>query len=185
MNTLSFIYEFVHFVASFIPHIGICRTTHGGVRFRRGNVVKEIIPGLYFWIPAFTAVKLVPVVARPVDLPSQSVTTADLKPVTISVTLTAEISDVVTAMTKTDSIDNIIMDIAACAAPPVIFNRSFEDNMVQYGEVLKEILEETRRLLRPYGVKVNKAGLTDFTEARVYRHVGDAQFVVADDEKSS
>lgn len=182
-EAFAFIHEFVTWIASFIPHVGICATTHGGVRFRRGNRVKVIKPGLYVWMPICTEIKMICVVAKPYDIPSQALTTKDLKSIAVSITLTCEIEDSQKACTETEDVDNTILDIAACAATPVMFKRDFKKTLEEYPKVLKEILEEARKLLRPYGVKVIKVGITDITEAKVHRHIGDPQYSGGEEEE--
>ena len=182
-EAFAFIHEFVTWIASFIPHIGICATTHGGVRFRRGKKVRVIKPGLYVWMPICTEIKIICTVAKPIDLPSQALTSQDMKSIAVSITLTAEIEDVFKACTETEDVNNTIMDIAACAATPVIYKREFENTLKEYTKVLREILEEARKLLKPYGVKVLKAGITDITQSKVYRHIGDPQYSGGEEEE--
>lgn len=182
-EALAFIHQFVTWLASFFPRPGICATTHGGVKFKRGKKVVPITPGIYWWIPAWTEIKLICVVEKPTDVPSQSVTSLDMKSIAVSITLTTRINDVVAACTKCEDIDNMVMNVAALAATPIIYKRTFEETMAQYDTVVKEILEVARRLLNRYGTKVPTLGITDITETKVHRHIGDPQYTGGEEEE--
>jgi regulator of protease activity HflC (stomatin/prohibitin superfamily) len=165
--------ELLAWIVHFFPHLGICRATHGGVKFVRGKKVKPIRPGLYWYWPAVTEVVLEPVCRRPVDIPAQSLTTNDDITTLVSVTLVVEISDPVKAFGKTWDIDELIMDVGAAAATEIVPEQSWANlrGKLRNG-ITEKLLKSARNLLRPYGVRVLKARFTDFAEHTVIRHEG-------------
>lgn len=165
--------DVLRWMVCFLPHLGLCRATHGGVKFVRGWKVKKISPGLFWYWPAVTEVELIPVCRHPVDLPAQTFTTSDGHTVLISVTLVIEISDTIRALGKTWDIDDMIMDVGAAAATECI--PSMRWDAVRKGfknGLFDKLAKAARNLLRPYGVRVIKARITDCSEATVIRHEG-------------
>lgn len=181
MAGLTWFGELVRWVADLIPRWEICRATHGGVKFVRGRKVKPIRPGIYWFWPAVTECVLLPVVRHPVDLPAQSLTTRDGKSVMLSITLVVEVVDVIRALGKTWDVDDMIRDIGRAAAGELVPTLRFSE--LRGPDVPDDLAKTARRLLRPYGVRVIRARLTDCTKNLVVRTVGDGSLVPVPEEE--
>jgi regulator of protease activity HflC (stomatin/prohibitin superfamily) len=169
----SWLGDLARWMAMWVPRLGVCRATHGGVKFVRGKKVKAIRPGLFLWWPLVTEYVIIPTVRHPVDLPSQSLTTKDGKSIMVSVTLVVEISDVIRALGRTWDVDDMISDVGTAASIPVVCGRTWSELRKGLEEdVCDELVQEARKLLRPYGVKVIKGRFTDIAEHMVIRHEG-------------
>jgi regulator of protease activity HflC (stomatin/prohibitin superfamily) len=166
----SWIGDLVAWFAALIPRWDICRATHGGVKFVRGHKVKPIAPGIFWYWPAVTECVLIPVVRHPVDLPAQSLTTKDGKSVMVSVTFVVELVDVVKALGKTWDVDDMIRDVGRGAAGELVPTLKFTE--LRDPDVKDDLAKTARRILRPYGVRVVRARLTDCTKNIVIRTVG-------------
>ncbi len=167
--------DFLRWAICFFPHLGLCRATHGGVKFVRGKKVRPIRPGLFWYWPLVTEIEMRPTCRYPVDLPAQSLTTADQRTVLVSVTLVVEIADPVKAFGQTWEIDDMIGDIGAAAATEIIPVMRWESILQELKSGLSDKLAKAARgLLRPYGVRVIKARFTDLAEHKVFRHEGGA-----------
>jgi regulator of protease activity HflC (stomatin/prohibitin superfamily) len=177
----SWIGDLARWLANLIPRWDICRATHGGVKFVRGWKVKPIRPGIYWYWPAVTECVLIPVVRHPVDLPAQSLTTKDGKAVMLSVTYVVEITDVVRALGKTWEIDDMIRDVGRGAAGELVPRLRFTE--LRDPDVKDDLAKTARRLLRPYGVRIVRARLTDCTKNLVIRTVGDGALVPVPEEE--
>jgi regulator of protease activity HflC (stomatin/prohibitin superfamily) len=164
--------DFLRWIVCFLPHLALCRATHGGVKFVRGKKVRAIRPGLFFWWPLVTEYVIVPTVRHPVDLPAQTLTTSDGKRVLVSVTLVVEISDVVKALGKTWDVDEMICDVGAASSIPVVCSRKWSELRREVEEACEDLAKEARALLRPYGIRVVKGRFTDLAECMVIRHEG-------------
>jgi hypothetical protein len=132
-----------------------------------------------------TETVIVPTVRHPVDLPAQTLTTADGKRVLVSVTLVVEIADVVKALGKTWDVDEMICDVGAASSIPVVCSRKWGELRREIEGACDELAKEARALLRPYGIRVVKGRFTDLAECMVIRHEGGggvAAVPVAEDE---
>jgi len=173
-TAFAWVGELVRWMVCWVPRLGLCRATHGGVRFIRGAKVKRIWPGLYVYWPLITEVEVIPTARQSINLPPQTLVTKDGRSVFISVVYTVEITDPVKAIGHAwDTVDTI-NDIGATAAVQIVTSRTFaelRDNLA--GEVCEELAKEAQKLLKPYGVKILQGRLSDFAECRVFRLIGD------------
>jgi regulator of protease activity HflC (stomatin/prohibitin superfamily) len=169
-DILSLLGDLVRSLISFIPRIGICRATHGGIKFVRGWKIKKIEGGLYAFWPLTTEVVVIPVVRQCCNPPAQVLTTKDGKTVVVSPVLVVEITDVVKALGRTWDIDDLLLDIAGLAAVQLVADRTWDE--LRSGSVAEELAKKSHELLKPYGVKVTMARLTDCAECEVYRVIG-------------
>ena len=158
---------------AFIPRVKIVRATHGGVRFRNGKSASEIKPGIIVYWPIVTEVDIIPVARQTHNLPSQSLLTKDGKTVVVGGVVVYAIQDVVAAISKNWDVSETINDITMVAITQVITSHTLEylqENLV--GGVIAQLTRETRRRLRPFGVKVYRTALTDFSTCMVIKNIG-------------
>jgi regulator of protease activity HflC (stomatin/prohibitin superfamily) len=194
----TFVGEFFRWVAKFFPRLRICEVTYGGVKFKRGKKIKEIKPGLFVYWPLVTSIQLIPTKHHSIDLPAQSLTTrsrlADDEQeddegeqsccVGVSTVVVLTIPDVVKALTETHDIDGLITEVGGSATVKAVTTRSFNTCLEELTkEVEHEITLEARKLLRRYGVHVERAYITDFSMSKTFRHMGDGPGVIEDDEE--
>jgi regulator of protease activity HflC (stomatin/prohibitin superfamily) len=157
----------------FIPRIKIVRSTHAGVRFRHGKTPREIKPGIIVYWPIVTEVDIIPVARQTHNLPSQSLLTKDGKTVVVGGVVVYSIIDIVACMSRNWDITETINDITMVAIAKVITSHSLQylqENLT--GDILLQLTRETRRRLRPFGVKVYKTALTDFSTCMVIKNIG-------------
>jgi len=176
----TFIGEFFRWCAKFFPRLMLCRSTHGGVKFK-GKKNTEIKPGLFMYWPLVTEVKLIPTAHYPIDLPSQTLTTKDDISITLSPVLVVEINDVMAALCTCYDVDDTAMEIGGAAIVELVMSRTF--NIVKKeltSKIWNEFAIKARRLLRPYGVQVVHAYTTDFAESTTFRHMGDGTGLVVE-----
>lgn len=172
-TAFAWIGEFVRLMVCWIPRLGLCRATHGGVKFIRGAKVKRIYPGLYFWWPLITEVEVIPTARQSINLPPQTLVTKDGKSILISVVYTVEITDPVKAIGRSWDTTDTMTDLGTSAAIQVVTRRTFaelKENLA--GDVCEELAAEAQKLLKPYGVKIMQGRLSDFAECRVFRLIG-------------
>lgn len=173
MGAFDWIGELVDWLVSLIPHLEICRANHAGVKFVKGKKPVIIKPGLFLYWPVVTEIELLPTARQTMNLESQTLTTKDDKIVTISAVVIYHIDDVVKAIVDTWDIEDTISDVALKANVEAITGRTFAQARKELtGKVEKDITQMCRRELKPFGIKVVKATLTDFAETDVIRLVG-------------
>ena len=177
--TFSWIGELVQWFARWIPRLGICRATHGGVKFRRGCHVRPIRPGMYVYWPVTTEIEVIPTARQSVDISPQTLMTKDKATVLVSVVLVYEINDIVKALGKSWNVDDTIREVGGTAVVREVVTRTFADlakHLVD--EIRNELTKKCRTLLRPFGVRVLDARFSDFAECQVIRNVGDGRGVI-------
>lgn len=179
-SAFAWIGDLVAWFAALIPRWGICKATHGGVKFVRGANVKPIAPGIYWYWPAVTEVVLYPTARQSYAVSPQSLTTRDGKTVLISVVLVATIVDVVKALGQSWDVDDVVTEVGGAAAVELIGRRTWRElkSGLSDGRFSTELERRTRRLLRPYGVRVLRGRVTDCARHTVVRTVGAPDAVV-------
>lgn len=146
----------------------VINATEAGVKFVGGKKVVPYGPGIVFYWPARTEVKTWPIVRQPVDLPSQTITTKDGKTIAVGGAFEYEVTDVRKLLTTTFAPDASMRLHGAVAVRSVCSARTYEELMDQRA-VRFAIRRELRKRLRPFGVRVLSANLTDFAPARVFK----------------
>lgn len=172
-GALSWIGDLIELFISFIPHLGLCRANHGGVKFIHGKKVTVIKPGLFWHWPIVTEIELIPVARQTMNLESQTLTTSDDRIVTVSSVVIYRVEDVRKALVDSWDMEDTISDVALKSNVDAIVNRTFAKVKKELtGQVEKDIVRSCRKALKPYGIRVDSAFLTDFAETEVYRIVG-------------
>jgi len=171
----SLLSDFIKTLVCWVPRLGICRQTHGGVKFIRGWKVKRIWPGMFWYLPITTEIEVLPTARQSMNISPQILVTKDGRSVVVGVVFTVEITDPVKAVGRSWDSTDMISDIGSLAAVKVITSRTFAEIKEEIaGAVCEELAKEAQRLLKPYGVKVLQGRLSDFAECRAFRLIGDA-----------
>jgi regulator of protease activity HflC (stomatin/prohibitin superfamily) len=177
-SAFAWIGNIVEWLGNFIPRIKIVRSTHGGLRFRRGKIVKEIKPGLCVYLPLITEVDIIPVARQTHNLPSQSLLTKDGKQVVVGGVVVYSIKDVVACLSRNWDVADTINDITMLAIAEVVTKHAIAhllDHLTD--DVQGELTRVTRRKLSPFGVRVYRTALTDFSTCMTIRNVGGGSLI--------
>lgn len=176
MSGFEWIGDLVRWLSTFVPRLGICKCTQGGVKFRRGKDVKAIRPGLYLWWPLITEIDVIPVTRQVVDLAPQSLTTKDGKSLMVSLVIVYEIDDVVRALTTCDAIMDTISEIGGVSIIETVAGKTFEEICQTVADGFKtEMTRKCRSTLRDFGVKVLEARVRELVLHQVVRVAGDVE----------
>lgn len=165
--------QLIEWVGKLIPRWVIVRSTHGGVKFVHGLTIKKVVPGIAWYWPAVTEIVIIPTARTTVNLMSQTVSTADDKPIVLSGMLVLEVRDPVKLLSATHDVDEMIADIALACIYEAICGLTWAEIKAwqKSGELDKTLRLDTRRALEKYGVWVAEAMLTDLSPCRVVRLV--------------
>lgn len=170
----------MEWLGSFVPRIKIVRSTHAGVRFRRGKFASELKPGLHIYWPIVTEVEIIPVARQTHNLPSQSLVTRDGKKVVVGGVVVHAIKDIVAALSNNWDVSDTIDDITMCAITQVITSHDYQYLLTNLtGAVQMELTRVTRRKLSAFGVKVYRTALTDFSTCLVIKNIGNTSTILA------
>jgi len=178
-SALAWIGYIAEWFGRFIPRILIVRSTHAGVRYRRGKDARAMLPGLHVYWPLVTEIEVIPVARQTHNLPSQTLLTKDMKRVVLSGVVVYSIRDIVATLSRNWDVSDTINDITMIAITHVITEHTLEyllEHLV--GDVQDELTRVTRRKLATYGVRVFRTALTDFSECIVLKNIGGGSAVL-------
>lgn len=116
---------------------------------------------------------IIPIARQTQTLPAQSLLTKDGKQVGVAGVVIYSISDTVATLSKNFDTTDTIGDVAMTAITQVITQHAFDyllENLT--GAVQAELTSVTRKKLRPYGVRVFRAAITDFSRCLVIKNLG-------------
>ena len=181
----TWIGDFLRWVVHLLPfHMGICTATEGGVKFVHGHRVREIVPGRYWHWPLFTRTTLIAVKRQPLEIAGMSETTADDQTIHVEPIVIYEVADVVRAIVETHDYDQTAAEVAKAAVVAVVTTRTKDElRVAMVDEIPRELTKRIRAALKPYGLHVIEARLSEMASERVYRHVGgEARYVEEDEE---
>ena len=171
-SAFAWIGQIVEWFGKFIPRLAIVRSTHAGVRFRHGSIAKRLGPGLHFYWPIVTEVDIMPVARQTHNLASQSLLTKDGKQVVVGGVVVYEIKDIVAALSKNWDISDTINDITMVAITEIITTHELDYLLGHVtDEVQAKLSQVTRKKLKPFGIRVYRAALTDFSTCMVVKNI--------------
>ena len=178
--------QIINFFLSLLPSIFICEPTEEGVKFVYGSRIKLITHnnGLYmpsgFWFertgihvywPIVTTQYLVPIKRQTINLVPQYLCTADNITVGVSSIVVYEVEDTIKLLTHCHDHDETIEDLALTVVKQVITENNFEF-ISSTADIDGELTEKLITELKPFGVKVIKCTLSDFTRCKVHAMLG-------------
>lgn len=158
-TAFAWVGQIVEWFGQFIPRWEIIQATHGGIKFKYGKHVSALPPGIHFWWPAVTSLKIYPTARQTVDLRTQTLVTTDGKTVGVGGMVTYRVNDMVALLGRTFDADQTIKDICAGAISEVVRTAAWPD--LQTPDFEKELRSIMKRRLAPFGVRVLRATLTD------------------------
>lgn len=148
------------------PRLIIVRSTHAGIKFRRGREEIVINPGLHVYWPLVTEVEIIPVRYRTRDLQQQYLETSDNKKVGVGGVVAYEIHDIRRALCDCWDHEDVIRDKGLAAVKAVVTTNKY--NYFK-GDVADTAL--TSRLageLTQFGITVTSVQLSDFSESKMF-----------------
>ena len=140
-----------------------------GIRVRSGNDIKLLNKGIYFKFPYFDSVYVQDSKLRIGDVPTQTVTTKDMKCITITSSLGYTITDIEKLYNTLYHPETTIRNIAMSIVATLIFTKNIGE--VEPKEIEKEVLKELEDL--DYGLTFTYFRITNFAVARAYRLIQD------------
>lgn len=171
-TAFAWIGQFVEAIAQFIPRIFITDITRGAVKVRLGNEITELHPGrLHVYWPLVSEVRQWPIVRQTIDLTTQTFETKDIVTLQVSGMITYQVTDVVALLTSVFEPDNAVRDIGMTVLQEVLVQYTWDEirNRLVDGSLRKELVRETQKELKTYGIKVIKVGIKDLSRTSVYK----------------
>lgn len=170
-GALAWIGQLATWFGQFFPRWVILNTTEGAVKFVRGSNPVVLAAGIHWYWPAMTELRVWTVARQPVDLPTQTITTADGKSVGVGGSLTFRIVDLLPLLAHSFDPDKTIRVKAASVIHHVCSRMTWDElQAARHSGALNRALRVAMcKKLKPLGVRVIEAPLTDFASARVLK----------------
>jgi len=173
-GAFAWISEIMQWAGRWIPRLLIVRATDCGVRFRHGARVEILEPGLRVYWPIVTEVQTVNVQRSVQNLSTQTLTTHDGVAVIVSGVLVYRVADVVKFLVANHDAEAGIDEVACAGIREVVLSMTLDEIREASigGGLADRLRRQTRKLLSPFGVRVEYCRLTDCAPARVLSLAG-------------
>ena len=153
-----------------------CRIVHSyehGVLFTLGRDVKELMPGLHWFVPFFQSIEIINVAPEVRNLVTQTVTTKDGHSVTLSANICYCIVDARASFTRIQDFDSSLESYAMVHLARSVSRLTMLQLKRERALVERNLARALSKRVKPWGAKIEWVGLTDLTEAKAYRLFGD------------
>lgn len=174
MDALSWIGELVSALGRLVPRLVIVRSTHGGVKWRRGHKIQKMAPGMHIFWPVTTEIDIIVTARQTINLPTQALTTKDGHQVVIGALVVYRIRDIIRAIGERNwDVDTTVADIGMAAVTGVVARATLAE-LRDIEAIEEKLTAACRRQLRRFGVAVSRMRLTDNAQCRTFKVLGDA-----------
>jgi regulator of protease activity HflC (stomatin/prohibitin superfamily) len=140
-----------------------------GVRFRRGvPQAKALGAGVWFFVPFFHRIEVIPIQLRFIDLPIQRITTKDGIEIALSANIGYAINDAVLAYVEVHDYEESLARLAAGHLHRRVHAWTYPELVENLGK-LEESLEGTLTTRsKRWGIEIRVVGVTDMVRQRAY-----------------
>lgn len=164
--------QFFEYIFNAVKIFIIVQPWQTGIRVRSGNKIKKLEKGIYFRIPYFDSVFVQESRLRVVDMPIQTLTSKDLKTLTINSSFGYSITDIEKLYQTLYHPETTLQSIAMSEVAGFIFNKNLDEVTPETLEhqVLGRLNEES------FGIKFEYFKITNFAVVRTYRLIQDGSW---------
>ena len=181
-SAFAWLGQIIEWFGQFIPRWVLLDSTQEAVKFThefyvdrwkihgRLRVTRLEKGGHVYW-PLMSRINTVPVVRDTMDLEGQVITLKGGKPVLVSGMVRFAIFDIERAVANTSDIFNCVRDEAMCAIHDTLENYTWEEAHAAGKELAVAMTKTAQKELTRYGVRVQKIGIKDLAQTKVYKIV--------------
>jgi len=137
---------------------------------RAGKFLRTVNPGIYFKIPFFDSVWKHVTITQSIDIPPQSITTADNKNVVVKGIIRFTIVDIKAFLLTITQPQDVLTDTTGGMIRDIIEDTEW----VNIIDIDKKLTSEVGKFVKKWGIKVEKVTLTDLQIANSIRIIQDA-----------
>jgi len=159
-------------LGSFFPAWKHVECTDVAVLIKRGNRVRELKPGIYFYWPFWSSIYTLARKRQTKSLPSQSLITKDGQRVVVGGMVRYTVTNAIQALVETHDVETAVIDESLAVLCQYVTRKRLEDIQLDRSKVNNDITRKIGSALKAYGVEAAKAQLTDFAPSIVLNHVG-------------
>lgn len=161
--------QFFEYIFNAIKIFIIVQPWESGLRVRNGKTIKKLIPGIYFRIPYFDSVFIQENRLRVTSIHIQTLTSKDLKTITISGAVGYIINDIEKLYQTLFHPEMTIINIAMSEVAAFIFKNSSDD--IDPEKIEEAVISKLNG--NDYGLTFSYFKITNFAIVRTYRLIQD------------
>jgi len=143
-----------------------------GIVLRAGKFHKVVKSGIYLKIPFIDSVWKHSVITQSIDIPPQSVTTADNYNVVVKGIIRFTISDIKLFLTTITQPTDVLIDTTGGMIRNIIEETRWQDLV----DIDKKLTFQVGKFVKRWGIKVEKVTLTDLQIASSVRIIQDSTY---------
>lgn len=150
-----------------VPFV-IVEQWNAGVQLRMGKFKRSLGPGIWFKMPLVDSIMEAAVITQSVNLPAQTLTTADEKGIILKALIRYRVVDVQKFMLGVMHANDVLVDTTMGIIRDIV-----EDT--EWGELAgvdEQITEEVREFVGQWGIEVDKVTISDLAIVKTYRILG-------------
>ena len=164
--------DFLEYIFSALKIWVIIQPWEMGLRVRMGNKIKVLKPGIYFKIPYFDSVFVQEVRLRIADMPVQTITTKDLKTISIVGAIGYSITDINKLYNTLFHPETSVRNIAMSIISTQLYEK--ESSEINPKQIEIEVLKALNDL--DYGLTFKHFKITNFAIVRTLRLIRDTNW---------
>lgn len=170
MNGLK---EFLQWLFESVRILVIVQPFETGIRIRRGNKIKKLEKGIYFRLPYFDSVYIQESRLRIASIPIQTITSKDLKTITLNASFGYSIGCIETLYDTLFHPETSIQNIAMAEITSFVYKKDLAEIKIE--DLEKEVLNKLRGL--EYGLEFKYFKVTNFAVVRTFRLIKDESWI--------
>src|SRR6187455_85038 len=159
----TFVEAILNNIMSLLPFL-VIKSYQRGVRWTFGKDPVELVPGFHWKVWFYHAIEIIAVSDEVMDLPVQSVITADEKLVCFSVNIGFRIVDVVKHMTSVQDFIDSTRGLAMTHLAKKVRSKTLKELIADLGDLEKSLEGTLTTRMKAWGTEVFSVGFTDFAE---------------------
>ena len=159
----------------FVPRPYLIISTHRAVRYRRGRKPVLVMPGVRWYWPLTTMVKVINITLRAEEFKSRVYTTKDAKSVALAYTMVYRVSNPVKADSSCDNYEQTIGELGESVLLPIVASNTLQELLDELAKDLEEcglnatFTATARKMARRFGVRVMYCRVHTFASTRVFK----------------
>jgi len=163
--------DFFEYIFNAIKIWIIVQPWEQGIRVRKGSIIKKLRGGVYFRIPYLDSIYVQECRLRMINLSLQTLTTKDLKTVTINSALGYSIVNIELLYEKLFHPEETIASMAMSEASDFVYRNNLDE--ITPSAIEEAVLNKLRS--DDYGLKFESFKLTNFAAVKTFRLIQDNQ----------
>lgn len=179
-NAFAWLNKIFEYLGQFVPRPYLIISTHRAVRYRRGKAPVLVNPGLRWYFPLTTMVKVINVMLRADEFRPHAYTTRDGKSVVLAYTMVYWVEDPVLADSSCDDYLQTIGELGEAVLSPVVASRTFQELLDELAKdrnhegLNATFTSEAQQVISEFGVTVKYCRVHTFSMVRVLKLFQDA-----------